>query len=442
MEFSPMSIQGYDTNGTVLHWNKASENIYGYTAEEAIGKNLGKLIIPPNIIPLYKKVLQLGRKTKKSGEFLPAGEVRLLKKDGSSVNVYSTHTLIKIKNREPEMFCIDIDLSERKKAEEELKKRSYELKERLKELHALFGLSELASKTTIELDGILQKAVNLLPPAWQYSDIACARIILKNKEFKTKNFKATKWKQTAYIKINRKKVGIVEVRYLKKKPSIDEGPFLKEERNLINALSKQIESICERKKNQEIIKESELRYRTLTESSPDCIKLIDTKGHIIFINQGGLNEHKLKSLEDAKKKKWKPINTLIKKDQPKFQKAFQNALNGKTTTILLKHTKKGACRSICFETMVPVRDTNNNIVSIFVVSRDFSAQKKLEEDIIKSHKELEERVEERTAELKKAKDELQEKVHALERFSNLAVGRELKMIELKEKIKELEKNQK
>lgn len=45
-EADAMSIQGYLPNGTVVYWNQASEKIYGYTAEEALGGNLLDLIIP------------------------------------------------------------------------------------------------------------------------------------------------------------------------------------------------------------------------------------------------------------------------------------------------------------------------------------------------------------------------------------------------------------
>ena len=123
MEHIPgMSIQGYKTDGTVFYWNKASEKVYGYTAHEAIGKNLGDLIVPPDLLPLFKKCLELGKKIKKSGEFMPSGELMLLHKNGNSVPVFSIHTGVYIEGKEPLLFCIDVDLSELKRAEEALRK--------------------------------------------------------------------------------------------------------------------------------------------------------------------------------------------------------------------------------------------------------------------------------------------------------------------------------
>ncbi|MEA3458813.1 MAG: PAS domain S-box protein [Candidatus Thermoplasmatota archaeon] len=123
MEYIPgVSVQGYDTDGKVFYWNKASEEVYGYTSKEAIGKNLADLIIPPDIKPIFKKCLEIGKKVEKSGEFRPSEELMLLHKKGHLVPVYSMHTAVCIKGKKPLLYCVDVDLSERKKAEERLSK--------------------------------------------------------------------------------------------------------------------------------------------------------------------------------------------------------------------------------------------------------------------------------------------------------------------------------
>jgi PAS domain S-box-containing protein len=128
-----VSIQGYTVDGVVRYWNKASEGVYGYTAEEAIGRNLGDLIIPPEVKPHFKQALELGAKCAKSGEFMPPGEVMLLHKNGSLVPVYSIHTVVCMSGRPPLMFCIDVDLSERKQTEEVLRKAYNEIEQRVEE---------------------------------------------------------------------------------------------------------------------------------------------------------------------------------------------------------------------------------------------------------------------------------------------------------------------
>jgi PAS domain S-box-containing protein len=116
-----VSIQGYSTDGTVRYWNKASQQVYGYEAEEAIGRNLAELIIPDNILPLFRQALEVGKKATRSGELMPAGEVMLKHKNGSGVPVYSIHTVVCLEGKENLMFCIDVDLAERKLIEEQLR---------------------------------------------------------------------------------------------------------------------------------------------------------------------------------------------------------------------------------------------------------------------------------------------------------------------------------
>jgi PAS domain S-box-containing protein len=122
LEYIPgIAVQGYATDGTVRYWNKSSEELYGYSATEAVGKNLGDLIIPPDIQPMFKRGLKLGARATHSGEFMPSGEISLLTKKGALVPVYSIHTVVCLEGTEPIMFCIDMDLRERKKVEGELK---------------------------------------------------------------------------------------------------------------------------------------------------------------------------------------------------------------------------------------------------------------------------------------------------------------------------------
>ncbi|MDD5070676.1 MAG: LuxR C-terminal-related transcriptional regulator [Candidatus Omnitrophica bacterium] len=141
------------------------------------------------------------------------------------------------------------------------KRLSRSLRERVKELNCFYELFKLAESSEISLSDILSKAVNLLPQSWQYSDITCARILLRGREFKTTNFRKTKWRQFAEMKIFNKTAGCVEVFYLKKKSLEDEGPFLKEERSLINSIAQWLGEIVERKTIEGSLKQSEAKLR-------------------------------------------------------------------------------------------------------------------------------------------------------------------------------------
>ena len=138
-------------------------------------------------------------------------------------------------------------LEHRKRLEEELEKRTHDLRERVKELNLLLGISKLVEERDFSLGEILQGSVDLIPSAYYYPEITCARIILKDKEFRTENFRETPWKQASEIRVHGKIIGTVDVFYLEAKQKRDEGPFLKEERELINAVAERLGRIIERK---------------------------------------------------------------------------------------------------------------------------------------------------------------------------------------------------
>jgi len=124
MDLAPnIAVQGYTLEGITTYWNSASEKIYGYTSEEAIGSNLLELIIPPEMREDVRRAMTWMAET---GEPIPAGELVLMHKDGSQVPVFTSHALLKPPGRDMEMFCLDLDLKLLKQAEEEL--RTIELK--------------------------------------------------------------------------------------------------------------------------------------------------------------------------------------------------------------------------------------------------------------------------------------------------------------------------
>ncbi len=129
---------------------------------------------------------------------------------------------------------------------EELGLVSHRLKERIKELNCLYDISSFRDATDFSLDAVLQTVIDFIPPAFQYPEITCARIIFDRYEFTTKNFKDTRWKLAHEITVNNERIGTLEVCYLEEKPAIDEGPFLKEAKDLIGAIAETLAKIVER----------------------------------------------------------------------------------------------------------------------------------------------------------------------------------------------------
>ncbi|MCP4542587.1 MAG: GAF domain-containing protein [Chloroflexi bacterium] len=146
-----------------------------------------------------------------------------------------------------------------------LRKRTYDLGERVKELNCLFSISNLVEERGVSLEAILEGSVDLIPPAWQYPEITCARLVFKDSEFETENFKVTTWKQASDIVVHSEPSGAVEVYYLEELPESDEGPFLKEERKLINAIAERLGRVIERMQAEEAVRQHAERLSVLYE---------------------------------------------------------------------------------------------------------------------------------------------------------------------------------
>jgi hypothetical protein len=150
---------------------------------------------------------------------------------------------------------------------EELGLVSHRLKERIKELNCLYDISSFRDATDFSLDAVLQTVIDFIPPAFQYPEITCARIIFDRYQFTTKNFKDTRWKLAHEITVNNERIGTLEVCYLEEKPAIDEGPFLKEERNLIGAIAETLAKIIEREWAEAEIRKHRNHVEKLIENS-------------------------------------------------------------------------------------------------------------------------------------------------------------------------------
>lgn len=114
---SSVAIKSFRSDGTVQYWNKASERLFGYTAEEVLGRDVHDLIVPPEIIQEAK---QLSAQLVATGEPVPLKEFSLMHKDGSRVNVISSLSLVKTADQPSEIFCFDIDITDRKRLEAQL----------------------------------------------------------------------------------------------------------------------------------------------------------------------------------------------------------------------------------------------------------------------------------------------------------------------------------
>jgi PAS domain S-box-containing protein len=149
------------------------------------------------------------------------------------------------------------------KLEELVEERTAALADRIKELTCLYGVSSMRQKPDEPPERVMRSIVEALPPGWQYPEIACARIVLEGREYATGNFEESPWSQSAPILVGGEPAGTVEVRYLEERPERDDGPFIREERDLIDEVARQIGFFVERGRAQEKLRHTNLLLRAI-----------------------------------------------------------------------------------------------------------------------------------------------------------------------------------
>ncbi len=267
-----------DRQGIILNMNSAVGNLFGYGKKEATGKHFLELSYEHATLP--KELVRVKRdfnaavKTSASITF----EYEYITKKGKSVHVSFSGSLLKnSKQKTISVIAIFSNITERKKTD-------WTLRKRVKELACLLATSELASKPELSINAFLEGVVQLIPPTWNYPKITCARIVLGAEEFTTSNFRETQWKQAVNIKVNKELKGAIEVYYLEERPDIDEGPFLREERNLSNSLAKQIEHMAELRKAEEATEEQREWLSGTLSSIGDAVIATDTEAKVTLMN--------------------------------------------------------------------------------------------------------------------------------------------------------------
>lgn len=278
---------------------------------------------------------------------------------------------------------------ERKQAGEALQERTHELEERIKELSCLYSISKIWERPGFSFEVMIQEIVDLLPASWQYPEITCAQVIIDGIEFRTKNFKETKWKLACDIIAYGEKVGALEVYYLAEKPERDEGPFLNEERSLIDAISEQLGRITENERIEETLRENENKFRRMFESNSAIMYLVDPESlAIVDANYTAEKFFGFARTELATKK----LTDISAMTEDEIRKEIQNAREKNRDLLVFKHKlANGEMRDV--EIRLTVIKMKEGEVLNFITSQDITDRlraekdkKKLEAQLLQAHK--------------------------------------------------------
>ncbi|MGH8688919.1 MAG: PAS domain S-box protein, partial [Burkholderiales bacterium] len=177
------------------------------------------------------------------------------------------------------------------------------LKERVKELTALHQTARLLQTDQPIDQALLEHFVALLPPAWQFPENCEARIRYGDLIARTPRWRDAPWKQSAGFTTSDGRSGTIEVVYLEAHIAAVEGPFLAEERALIDSLAEMLHAALERQLARAALEaskrelearvaartadlaERESLTRTVYETSPSGLALASAEGQVRHVSR-------------------------------------------------------------------------------------------------------------------------------------------------------------
>jgi PAS domain S-box-containing protein len=236
VELAQEGIWVIDPNAITTYVNPRMAEMLGYTTEEMMGRPIFAFMDERG-----KEVAQTELDRRKHG-VNEAHDAEFLRKDGQRVYaILQTASMMDEAGNFSGGIAVLTDITARRLAE-------HQANERMKELSAFYSLAEMTEREGITIDQLCRELADILPKSWQYPEISCCRVVIGANEFRTENFSESPWMLSAPVRVNRSVAGRIDVGYLEKMPESDEGPFMKEERLLINAIAERLGRIAERKK--------------------------------------------------------------------------------------------------------------------------------------------------------------------------------------------------
>jgi PAS domain S-box-containing protein len=292
VEQAPDGIVLTDEQGIVIEWNRAQETLTGLPRQAAVGKAIWDLQYLSS--PDEKKAdrAHAGRLQDTMQAFLTSGEAdwvgqaherEITRPDGSSLVLEMV--AFPVRTGAGFMACSHSrDVSRRSAAEKEQRRSFQLLEERVKELRALHDVAHVLSEEKGPDADLLKELCAVLPRGWQYPENTACRISYGDLETETLDFERTPWSQRAEFRTEDGTPGAVEVVYRESRPLADEGPFLSEERKLIDSVAGMISSSFNRRQAEAAVCQSEGQYAALFAGSAIGTALTDTRGRVLKTN--------------------------------------------------------------------------------------------------------------------------------------------------------------
>ncbi len=241
IDAAPDAILVIDANGRVIKVNDEAERMFGYSRDDLLGHDV-ETIVPER----FRAAHHASRERYADAPAIRtiAGDLAARRADGTEFPVEIRVGPLELQDTRS-IVGIVRDITERQRLQQARERLVHDLGERVKELTALHVTGRLLNEPGTPRE-LLAGVVKLLPGAWQYPAITEARIAMGDIDVRTDRFEVTPWLQRAEFRTSDGQLGVLEVVYREARPASAEGPFLAEERSLIQSLAGMLRAYFER----------------------------------------------------------------------------------------------------------------------------------------------------------------------------------------------------
>jgi PAS domain S-box-containing protein len=356
-----------DHKGNLIDVNTSFCTKFGYTKEDVKGLSIAALIDADQLKndPVRFDLLMAGENILR--------ERKMVHKNGSIIQVEANVKMLP----DGRMLAIARDITERKRISAEKEKMHYLLNERVKELTTLYRTGQILQAEDKEVKDILEEIVSILPGGWQYPAITAARITLGEIELATHGFTDTPYKQTASFKTFEDAAGTIEIVYLEERPSETEGPFLAEERHLLNMVAEMLRIYFIRKGATALILKEKNLSDTIINTLPGMFYLRSlVNGKCLRWNRNFEQVTGATAREIAESDLY---DFIAEEDRPKAREAVDKAVKEGSSAVEAGLKTKNGNIPYYYITGIPIEYENQPC--IMGTGIDISSLKKAEEEL-------------------------------------------------------------
>jgi PAS domain S-box len=330
-------------------------SIIGMRDEEAFPENAALLTA------LKRRVLETGETVRAAVTFIVP--------DGPRIRDLTLKPLLDAEGKVVGVTGTAFDVTERDRAEEALREKTHELKKRMDELRCLYTVAHLVEVPGMTLDRLLQAVADTLPSGWQHPDETAVRISVDGREYRRGDPGEAAWIQECPIVVRGARVGEVEVRYRCEKPKVAGGPFLPEERMLLDAVTKQLGRIIERLQVEAALEESEEKFRGIAQRSFDLIVTAYLADGLNYVSPA-MERILGYSPEEMKGTVWEDY--VLPSSLPVWEEGRRKVLRGEQVEGLQVEVRRKDGETAILELNVSPIVENGTVVGSQAVGRDIS----------------------------------------------------------------------